>query len=45
MVQAGAVIGIADIHARTFADSVQAAQNFNGISIIFLFAFQVFFFC
>ena len=45
VVQTGTVIGIADIHSRTFAHSVQTAQNFDGVGVIFLFTFQVFFFC
>ncbi len=37
MMQAGAVIGVADVHSRTFANRVQPAQNLNRIGIIFLF--------
>jgi len=37
VMEAGAVIGIADIHTRAFANRVQPAQNFDRIGVIFLF--------
>ena len=37
VVKAGAVIGVADIHARAFANRVQPAQDFDRIGIVFLF--------
>ena len=37
MVQAGAVIGVADIHTGSLADSVESAQHLDGISAVFLF--------
>jgi hypothetical protein len=34
-VQAGAIIGITDIHTRTLANGIQAFENFDRISAIF----------
>ena len=34
VMQARAIIGIADIHARTLADSVQPLQNLDGIGAV-----------
>ena len=33
--QTGAVVRIADIHARTFADGIQSLQDLDGICAIF----------
>ncbi|MEY9097155.1 hypothetical protein ABIA24_000064 [Sinorhizobium fredii] len=35
VVQTGAIVGIADIHARPLADGVQALQHLDGIGTIF----------
>jgi hypothetical protein len=32
--KAGPIIGIADIHARAFAHSLEAAQDLNGLRVI-----------
>ena len=35
VVQAGAVVGVADIHARPLADGIQALENLDGIGAVF----------
>ncbi len=37
VVQAGAVVGVADIHARTLADGVEALQDLDGFRAIGVF--------
>ena len=37
VMQAGAVVGIADIHARPLADGIETLQNLDGIGAIFGF--------
>ena len=34
VVQARAIVGVADIHARTLADSLQALENLDGIGAV-----------
>ena len=36
MMQAAAVIGVADIHAGAFANRIQALENLDGIGAIFV---------
>ena len=36
VVEARAVVGVADIHAGTLADSVQPLQHLDGIGVVFL---------
>ena len=43
VVQTRTVVGVADVHARAFANRVQSLQNLNGISVIFGFFFLNFF--
>ena len=35
VVQARAVVGVADIHARPLADGIQALENLDGIGAVF----------
>jgi UDP-N-acetylenolpyruvoylglucosamine reductase len=43
VVQAGAVIGVADIHARPLAHGLQALENLDGIgAVLGIFALRFF---